>query len=59
MPGWYWSTWGVAALETWILAAVLYIAGVAIMRNRHALGFPVYELDTDIPNRPIDIVSPV
>jgi hypothetical protein len=63
-PGWYWSSWGVAALETWLLAAVLYVALTALVRGRSersarkALGFPNYELDTIVPNRPVDIVMP-
>jgi purine-cytosine permease-like protein len=63
-PGWYWSSWGVAALETWLLAAVLYIVLTGLVRGRNersarqVLGFPSYELDTIVPNRPVDIVSP-
>ena len=56
--------WGLAPLETWVLAAVLYIAGVAIVRAtasdaRSALGFSKRILKADsVGTVPVDVVDP-
>lgn len=63
-PAWYWADVGIAALETWLLSAVLYLAGVAVARSggrdraQRLLGFPAFSRGVDHPLRPVDIVEP-
>ncbi len=63
-PSWYWADFGIAALETWALSAVLYVAGVAVVRGggrdqmQRALGFPSFSRGLDHPSRPVDVVEP-
>lgn len=62
-PGLGSQYWYLPAPEGWVLAAVLYIAGVAVVRKlpdlRRVLGFPRPLLTEDIPEgtMPIDIAS--
>jgi len=62
-PGLADQYWGLPALEGWALAAVLYIAGVAVVYKlpsvRTVLGFsrPLLRADIPLTDEPIDIAS--
>ncbi|MGG5259695.1 cytosine permease [Phycicoccus avicenniae] len=63
-PSWYWADVGIAALETWVLAALLYVLGALLSqrggrdRTQTLLGFPAFSRGVEHPARPVDVVEP-